>query len=71
MDPATFVFIDETRAGTKMVCHYGWSPWGERLVDTAPPGHWRTTTFVAGLRSAGLVAPMVLDGSMTLSLIHI
>ena len=25
-------------------------------------GHWRTTTFVAGLRLSGLIAPMVLDG---------
>jgi hypothetical protein len=27
-----------------------------------PHGHWRTTTFVDGLRLAGMVAPMVLDG---------
>ncbi len=65
MDPAAFVFIDETGASTKMVRHYGWGPRGERLVDVAPHGHWRTTTFVAGLRSTGLVAPMVLDGPMT------
>ncbi|MBI0436215.1 transposase, partial [Roseomonas sp. KE0001] len=25
-------------------------------------GHWKTTTFVAGLRNSGMVAPMVLDG---------
>ena len=25
-------------------------------------GHWKTTTFVAGLRNCGMVAPMVLDG---------
>ena len=31
----------------------------------APHGHWRTTTFIAGLRSTGLVAPLVLDGPMT------
>ena len=65
MDPAAFVFIDETGASTKMVRHYGWGLRGERLVDAAPHGHWRTTTFVAGLRSTGLVAPMVLDGPMT------
>jgi hypothetical protein len=28
----------------------------------APFGHWKTTTFVAALRRAGLDAPMVLDG---------
>ena len=27
-----------------------------------PHGHWKTTTFVAGLRLTGLVAPFVLDG---------
>ena len=31
----------------------------------APHGHWRTTTFVAGLRSGGIIAPLVLDGPMT------
>ena len=29
-----------------------------------PFGHWKTTTFVAGLRLNGLVAPLVLDGPM-------
>ena len=42
----------------------GWGQRGERLVQAAPHGHWRTTTFVAGLRSTGLVAPLVLDGPM-------
>ena len=65
MDPACFVFLDETGASTNMVRRYGWSPRGERLVDAAPHGHWRTTTFVAGLRSSGIVAPLVLDGPMT------
>ena len=27
-----------------------------------PPHHWKTTTFVAGLRTTGIVAPFVLDG---------
>jgi transposase len=27
-----------------------------------PQGHWKTTTFVAGLRCDGLIAPFVLDG---------
>ena len=30
----------------------------------APWGHWRTTTFVGGLRARGMTAPMVLDGPM-------
>ena len=54
-----------TGASTNMVRRYGWGPRGERLVDAAPHGHWRTTTFVAGLRSTGFVAALVLDGPMT------
>jgi transposase len=27
-----------------------------------PYGHWKTTTFVAGLRLKGMVAPFVIDG---------
>lgn len=48
-----------------MVRRYGWGTRGERLVDAAPHGHWRTTTFVAGLRHDGIIAPLVLDGPMT------
>lgn len=40
----------------------GRAPRGERLRTGIPHGHWRTTTFVAGLRLTGMVAPMVLDG---------
>lgn len=48
-----------------MIRRYGWGPRRERLADAAPHGYWRTTTFVAGLRSTGLVAPFGLDGPMT------
>jgi hypothetical protein len=65
MDPGCFVFLDETSAATNMISRYGWGPRSERLIDAAPHGHWRTTTFIAGLRSTGLVAPLVLDGPMT------
>ena len=37
---------------------------GARLDAAVPWGHWKTTTFVAGLRVDGLHAPMVLDGAM-------
>ena len=41
---------------------YDRSPRGTRLIGTAPYGHWKTTTFLAGLRHDGLIAPLVLDG---------
>jgi transposase len=65
MDADRFVFIDETSATTAMTRRSGWAPKGERLVDAAPHGHWHTTTFVAGLRASGIIAPFVLDGPMT------
>jgi transposase len=40
---------------------------GERLRSGIPHGHWKTTTFVAGLRLTGMVAPLVLDGPMNRS----
>jgi transposase len=65
MDPARFVFLDETGTATNMARRYGRSPLGARLVAVVPHGHWRTTTFVAGLRQSGVIAPLVLDGPMT------
>ena len=64
MDPERFVFLDETGASTNMTRRYGWGPRSERLVDATPWGHWSTTTFVAGLRASGLVAPWVIGGAM-------
>ena len=37
---------------------------GERCRAAVPHGHWKTTTFTAGLRLSGLAAPMLLDGPM-------
>jgi transposase len=65
MDTTCFVFLDETGTTTAMTRLSGWGPRGERLVDAAPAGHWKTTTVVAGLRHDGLIAPCVLDGAMT------
>ena len=62
LDPARLVFIDETWASTAMARSHGRAPRGERLRMGLPFGHWKTTTFVAGLRLSGIVAPMVLDG---------
>jgi transposase len=65
MDPARFVFLDETGTATNMARRYGCCPSDQRLVAAVPHGHWRTMTFIAGLRQTGIVAPLVLDGPMT------
>jgi transposase len=38
---------------------------GPGLVAAVPHGHWKTTTFIAGLRQTGIIAPLALDGPMT------
>lgn len=43
----------------------GRSKRGARCRAAIPHGHWKTTTFTAGLRRDGLIAPMVLDGPMS------
>ena len=57
-------FVDETGVKTNMAKTTGWAPCGQRLVDHAPFGHWRTQTFVAALRHDRLDAPWVIDGAM-------
>ena len=47
-----------------MVRLRGRAPRGARLVDYAPQGHWKTITFVGGLRQRAMTAPFVLEGAM-------
>ena len=47
-----------------MVRSHGRCRRGQRLIGRAPFGHWRTSTFVAGLRHDGVIAPLVLDCPM-------
>ncbi len=63
-DPEHLVFIDETWAKTNMTRPRGRSPQGMRLITTIPHGHWKTTTFLAALRTSGLTAPLVIDGAI-------
>ena len=47
-----------------MVRLYGRAAMGHRLVGAVPHGHWQTSTFIAGLRQDGLVAPCVFQGAI-------
>ena len=64
LDAGKLIFIDETWTKTNMVRLYGWAPVGHRLVDAVPHGHWKTSTFIAGLRQDRLVAPCVFNGAI-------
>lgn len=64
LDPQRLIFIDETGCATNMARLRGRALRGKRLPGRTPHGHWKITTFTAGLRSTGLTAPLVLDGPM-------
>lgn len=64
LDPARLVFIDETGTSTNMIRTRGRARRGARLVDHVPHGHWKITTFVAGLRCGEIAAPFVIDRPM-------
>jgi len=59
------IFIDETATKTNMTRLRGRALKGQRLKARAPFGHWKTQTFIAGLRSDGLTAPWIIDRPMT------
>jgi hypothetical protein len=61
LEPHRLVFIDETGVTTKMTRLRGRSRCGTRLEADAPFGHWRTQTFISGLRIDELTAPWALD----------
>jgi transposase len=63
-EPHRLVFIDETGTTTKMTRLRGRCPKGRRLYSKVPFGHWKTQTFIAGLRCHGLTAPFVVDAPM-------
>jgi transposase len=64
LDVRHLVFVDETWTKTNMTRLRGRAPRGTRLIGAVPYGHWKTSTFIAGLRHDCMVAPLMLDGAI-------
>lgn len=64
LDPERLVFLDETWVKTNMTRVRGRAERGQRLIAKVPHGHWKTTTFLAALRTTGVTAPLVVDGAL-------
>jgi transposase len=62
LDPSRLIFIDETWTATNMARTHRRCLRGQRLRSPVPHGHWKPTTFVAGLRLSRIATPFVLDG---------
>jgi transposase len=63
MERSRLIFIDESGAKTNMTRLYGRCFDGGRVVDSAPHGHWCTTTMISSLRLDGSTAAMVIEGA--------
>jgi transposase len=58
------VFIDESGINLAHTPAHARAPRGERVVDYVPGGRWETCSVIAGLRSTGIIAPMMIRGAM-------
>jgi transposase len=63
IEVSRLVFVDESGAKTNMTRLRGRAPRGQRVYDSAPHGHWHTTTMLSSMRLDGSTACMVVDGA--------
>ncbi|MDI3567185.1 IS630 family transposase [Bradyrhizobium sp. Arg816] len=56
------IFLDETWTTTAMTRRYALGQRRRTCLGPSPHGHWKTSTFLAGLTREGLIARFVLDG---------
>ncbi len=59
----SLVFIDESGIQKNMTRRYGRIIGGERLRESAPGGHWDSTTIISSVRLNGEIAALTLDGA--------
>ncbi len=64
LDPKKLVFLDESGVKINMARRRGRAKKGKRLAASIPHGHWKSLTFIAGLRADRIDAPWVLDRAM-------
>ena len=55
------MFLDESGVTTEMTRRYGRALPGERGVEGAPAGHWRTLTLLGALTLQGMLAAMTIE----------
>lgn len=63
IDPARFVFLDESGFDTRLTQTHARAPRGQRAHGTAPGGHWRRLTLIGGLALDGICAAMTVAGA--------
>ena len=64
-DTSCLVFVDESAAKTNMIRLYGRALVGDRCHDSAPHGHWTTTTMIGSVRLNGETTCLAMRGGTT------
>lgn len=64
IDVKRLVFIDESGAKTNMTRLRGRALEGARVQDSAPHGHWSTTTMIGSIRLGGQIACMAVASAV-------
>jgi transposase len=63
IDPARFVFVDESGVTRSRTRRYGRAPKGERVPGAGPLGHWEVTTLIGALALDGVRASFSVDAA--------
>ena len=63
LDVNRLVFVDESGAKTNLTRLRGRALHGARLFDSAPHGHWCTTTMISSVRLDGTTACLAIEGA--------
>jgi transposase len=70
LDPARFVFVDESGVTRSMTRRYGRAPKGERVYGSVPLGHWDVTTLIGALALDGIRASFTVDSAADTDVFH-
>lgn len=64
VDPARFVFLDETSTPATLTPVRGWAPRSRRLAGRVPRRRWHSVTLPSTLTLDGMGASVVVDGAV-------
>lgn len=62
LDPARFVFVDESGTNLSLTPRYGRAPRGQRVVGVVPRNHGPNVTLFAAMSAQGIMAAMTMTG---------
>lgn len=63
LDPATFVFVDESGTNIALTRRYARAPRGQRAVGRVPRNHGPNVTLFAALTPAGIGPALAIEGA--------